>query len=388
MGTNMEIHTLLEAFQEFENKDKKEACPVLEQFLCHIAKTGQPVLPWSQFKTYFMFKLEKVMDGFCASAPQQRGQQNPNVDYVPYEQMKGRILKIVDDFHGIPFTIQRLCELLTDPKRNYTGIDKFLLGLEKNVMVVSCISSTSEKNRSPGVNRMNGVMSPSNYSDSRNVNGPPTQNLLNRPKISSCDSCSRNGFPDSPGNQKPVLNRDELKENFNSESSPVGGGIMSNSGLKKRQSEQGADDEKQQIKRLKFDENREGGLELKGTACKQSENLESSEGTSGQESKNVTPKDRSSIQEGFSQEKEISCETRLHTVESEDSADQQDQPASPVTSSSFEHHTVESSHTSDGKDLPCDFLVPSTSSSTDPSTEGDTDNSDSAKTAEEPVDKM
>ncbi|CAF95825.1 unnamed protein product, partial [Tetraodon nigroviridis] len=31
----------------------------------------------------------------------------------------------------IPFTIQRLCELLTDPKRNYTGIDKFLLGLEK-----------------------------------------------------------------------------------------------------------------------------------------------------------------------------------------------------------------------------------------------------------------
>ncbi|TWW56955.1 Serine/threonine-protein phosphatase 4 regulatory subunit 2 [Takifugu flavidus] len=326
---------------EFENKDKKEACPVLEQFLCHIAKTGQPVLPWSQFKTYFMFKLEKVMDGFCASAPQQRGQQNPNVDYVPYEQMKGRILKIVDDFHGIPFTIQRLCELLTDPKRNYTGIDKFLLGLEKNVMVVSCISSTSE-----------------------------------------------NGFPDSPGNQKPVLNRDELKENFNSESSPVGGGIMSNSGLKKRQSEQGADDEKQQIKRLKFDENREGGLELKGTACKQSENLESSEGTSGQESKNVTPKDRSSTQEGFSQEKEISCETRLHTVESEDSADQQDQPASPVTSSSFEHHTVESSHTSDGKDLPCDFLVPSTSSSTDPSTEGDTDNSDSAKTAEEPVDNM
>lgn len=90
--------------------------------------------------------------------------------------------------------------------------------------------------------------------------------------------------------------------------------------------------------------------------------------------------------EGFSQEKEISCETRLHPVESEDSAEQQDQPASPVTSSSFEHHTVES--TGDGKDLPCDFLVPSTSSSTDAPTEGDTDNSDSTKTAEEPVDKM
>lgn len=95
-----------------------------------------------------------------------------------------------------------------------------------------------------------------------------------------------------------------------------------------------------------------------------------------------------STQEGFSQEKEDSCETRLHAEESEDSAEQQDQPASPVTSSSSEHHTVESSHTGDGKDLPCDFLVPSTSSSTDTPTEGDTDNSDSTKTAEEPVDKM
>lgn len=100
------------------------------------------------------------------------------------------------------------------------------------------------------------------------------------------------------------------------------------------------------------------------------------------------PRVLGSTQEGFSQEKEDSCETRLHTEESEDSAEQQDQPASPVTSSSSEHHTVESSHTGDGKDLPCDFLVPSTSSSTDTPTEGDTDNSDSTKTAEEPVDKM
>lgn len=35
-------------------------------------------------------------------------------------------------FHSrIPFTIQRLCELLTEPKRNYTGTDKFLRGVEK-----------------------------------------------------------------------------------------------------------------------------------------------------------------------------------------------------------------------------------------------------------------
>lgn len=31
------------AFTDFEKKGKKETCPVLEQFLCHVAKTGQPM---------------------------------------------------------------------------------------------------------------------------------------------------------------------------------------------------------------------------------------------------------------------------------------------------------------------------------------------------------
>ena len=30
-----------------------------------------------------------------------------------------------------PFTIQRLCELLTDPKKHYKRTDKFLRGIEK-----------------------------------------------------------------------------------------------------------------------------------------------------------------------------------------------------------------------------------------------------------------
>lgn len=31
------------AFADFEKKGKKDTCPPLEQFLCHIAKTGQPM---------------------------------------------------------------------------------------------------------------------------------------------------------------------------------------------------------------------------------------------------------------------------------------------------------------------------------------------------------
>uniref|UniRef100_A0A8D2ANY0 Serine/threonine-protein phosphatase 4 regulatory subunit 2 n=1 Tax=Sciurus vulgaris TaxID=55149 RepID=A0A8D2ANY0_SCIVU len=97
--------------------------------------------------------------------------------------LKERILKIVTGFNGIPFTIQRLCELLTDPRRNYTGTDKFLRGVGKNVMVVSCVYPSSEKNNSNSLNRMNGVMFPGNspsYTDRSNINGPGTPRPLNR----------------------------------------------------------------------------------------------------------------------------------------------------------------------------------------------------------------
>lgn len=48
----------------------------------------------------------------------------------PLERISNPFL-ILFNISRIPFTIQRLCELLTDPKRNYTGTDKFLRGLEK-----------------------------------------------------------------------------------------------------------------------------------------------------------------------------------------------------------------------------------------------------------------
>uniref|UniRef100_A0A8C5VLQ6 Uncharacterized protein n=1 Tax=Microcebus murinus TaxID=30608 RepID=A0A8C5VLQ6_MICMU len=96
----MDVERLQEALKDFEKRGKKEVCPVLDQFL----------------------------------SPEPRGPPNPN----------------------------RLCELLTDPRRNYTGTDKFLRGVEKNVMVVSCVYPSSEKNNSNSLNRMNGVMFPGN----------------------------------------------------------------------------------------------------------------------------------------------------------------------------------------------------------------------------------
>lgn len=251
----MEIDSLQEALKDFDKKGKKEVSPPLDQFLCHVAKTGETMVQWSQFKSYFLFKLEKVMDDFRASAPEQRGPANPNVESIPFEDMKERILKIVNGYNGIPFTIQRLCELLTEPKRNYTGTDKFLRGVEKNVMVVSCVHPTSEKNGCSGVNRMNGVMLPGNTSafTERKVNGPGTPRPLNRPKLSLASSAATNGLPDSTGNRESTAEQGHDK--ITSEVSASGGTLGSSVKNKHHDDEEEEEDmeaEQHEVKRLKF----------------------------------------------------------------------------------------------------------------------------------------
>ncbi|XP_056129687.1 serine/threonine-protein phosphatase 4 regulatory subunit 2-B isoform X1 [Lampris incognitus] len=254
----MEIDSLHEALKEFDNKGKREESPLLEQFLCHIAKTGETLVQWSQFKNYFLFKLEKVMDDFRDSAPEQRGPANPNVESIPFEDMKERILKIVKGYNGIPFTIQRLCELLTEPKRNYTGTDKFLRGVEKNVMVVSCVHPTSEKNGCSGVNRVNGVMLPGNTSGftERKVNGPGTPRPLNRPKVSLARSLAANGLPDSTDNKDSITDQENDKEL--SEVSASGGALGSSMKNKHHdEEEEDMEAEQHEVKRLKFNDEEE-----------------------------------------------------------------------------------------------------------------------------------
>ncbi|XP_033485837.1 serine/threonine-protein phosphatase 4 regulatory subunit 2-A-like isoform X3 [Epinephelus lanceolatus] len=385
----MDIDALLEAFQDFEKKGKKETSPELEQFLCHVAKTGQPMISWSQFKTYFVFKLEKVMDDFHASSPEQRAPHNPNVDYVPFEEMKTRILKIVEGYNGIPFTIQRLCELLTDPKRNYSGTDKFLMGLEKNVMVVSCIYPTSD----------------------RNVNGPDTPKPLTRPKLSLSASLSTNGLPECTVSKEPEPTTEEVEEHHIGASSPSEGEVTPNSGIKNKhpeeEEEESSDADQHEVKRLKFDEKDEDETESEekeSSCCKGSESSpetpESSKESCGQEYKSGTSCDTPTISEDHepsstqtepSEREEDSSEREdVPSLEKDAAVDQPEQPAPSEKSTSFEQENGESnsssssSSSSDGEGPPSEKQVPSSSSSPDLSTEGNTDNSDSTKTETEP----
>uniref|UniRef100_A0A673UG53 Protein phosphatase 4 regulatory subunit 2 n=1 Tax=Suricata suricatta TaxID=37032 RepID=A0A673UG53_SURSU len=258
----MDVERLQEALKDFEKRGKKEVCPVLDQFLCHVAKTGETI---------------------------------------------------------IPFTIQRLCELLTDPRRNYTGTDKFLRGVEKNVMVVSCVYPSSEKNTSNSLNRMNGVMFPGNspsYTERSNINGPGTPRPLNRPKVSLSVPMTTNGLPESTDSKESNLQQNEDKNHSDSSTSESEGSSVSPI-KNKHPDEDSVEAEGHEVKRLRFD--------------KESEVRETASQTSSSEIPSVMVEEIEASSPSQDKDKESSC-TRQHCTEEDEEEDEEEEEESFMTS--------------------------------------------------------
>lgn len=118
----------------------------LEDYLTYVAKSGNALFSWSRIKPLFKKKLELVIQDFHDSCPTEDLPKQPNVDIFKFDQMKQRIFEQLESYSGIPFTVQRLCELLVQPKRHYKRTDKFMRGLEKIMLVVSTIDPNPSSN--------------------------------------------------------------------------------------------------------------------------------------------------------------------------------------------------------------------------------------------------
>ncbi|XP_074595432.1 uncharacterized protein LOC141850659 [Brevipalpus obovatus] len=111
----------------------------LERYLVCVAKTGDVMYPWSKIKPVIIKKFELVVDKFNTEFPYDNSPILPNVRPFNFQEMKSEIIERLESFYGAPFTIQRICELLTAPTKYYRWCDKFMRGLEKNIRVVSTI---------------------------------------------------------------------------------------------------------------------------------------------------------------------------------------------------------------------------------------------------------
>ncbi|XP_078045933.1 uncharacterized protein LOC144474677 [Augochlora pura] len=131
------LEEVLQALDEFQKMRPSEIPRELEDYLCWVAKTGDPVYQWSLIKTLFREKLTRVMTDFYESCPTLELAPCPNVEHFNYDTMKSNLLERLESFANAPFTVQRICELLTAPRKEYNRVDKFMRAIEKNILVVS-----------------------------------------------------------------------------------------------------------------------------------------------------------------------------------------------------------------------------------------------------------
>jgi len=171
--------------------EKNPVSPIpqsLEDYLDHISKTGNTVFPWPKIKPLFKIKLETTISEFNETLPCEPGvTKMPNVESFKYTEMKERMMEQLESYSGVPFTVQRLCELLTQPSRHYKRVDKFMRGLEKVMLVVTTIEPGTGANSSSPTNP---ATSSTTQQAERNGGTAPTSPLL----------------PASLGQLSPVLN--------------------------------------------------------------------------------------------------------------------------------------------------------------------------------------
>lgn len=157
---------ILHSLEEFSKLRPKDIPRELEDYLCFVAKTGDPVYQWSAVKSLFREKLINVITEFYESCPSVEIPPCRNVELFNYEGMKNFILEKLDTFVAAPFTVQRICELLTTPRKEYNRIDKYMRALEKNILVVS---TTEPGNRRQHHENADGIV---NGLESEHASGP------------------------------------------------------------------------------------------------------------------------------------------------------------------------------------------------------------------------
>lgn len=148
---------ILEVFSKMK---PKEIPRELEEYITYVARTGDPVFQWALVKVLIKEKLVAVLNDFKENNPSLEIPPYPNVDPFNYETLKSNLLTRLDSFSLPPFTIQRICELLSAPRKEYNRIDKYMRAVEKNVLVVSACDLSLKRGLDTDGNEsmMNGML--------------------------------------------------------------------------------------------------------------------------------------------------------------------------------------------------------------------------------------
>lgn len=112
-----------------------------------IAETGKFWHEWSFLKRLLSLQLMQVLGEYSEVQMVMRedGQQQNSLSAEAHSELFSQLNDALLRFEeGPPFTLQRLCEILLDPKGTYKKLSKLALALEKTLLVTSTITKCTD----------------------------------------------------------------------------------------------------------------------------------------------------------------------------------------------------------------------------------------------------
>uniref|UniRef100_A0A7S4DFW5 Serine/threonine-protein phosphatase 4 regulatory subunit 2 n=2 Tax=Lotharella globosa TaxID=91324 RepID=A0A7S4DFW5_9EUKA len=123
---------ILSAFVGNTDTKARRVTADLDEIIRDVAEIGASRYPWEHLKALLIQKLEEVIDAYRV-----KDSKTLEVDGEAFDTRYKRVLEFMTAFQSPPFTLQRMCELLHEPKRYYTNTEKFFLAFSKLVCGIS-----------------------------------------------------------------------------------------------------------------------------------------------------------------------------------------------------------------------------------------------------------
>eukprot|EP00442_Polarella_glacialis_P005100 CAMPEP_0115110236 /NCGR_PEP_ID=MMETSP0227-20121206/39255_1 /TAXON_ID=89957 /ORGANISM="Polarella glacialis, Strain CCMP 1383" /LENGTH=296 /DNA_ID=CAMNT_0002509235 /DNA_START=47 /DNA_END=937 /DNA_ORIENTATION=- len=108
----------------------------LEGIIRDVAQTGAAtVYPWDALRLLLASKVEHVLSDFWKDAPDVQLREGESFQHIAVEPLTRSLLEPRRE--GAPWTTQRLCELLAEPRSSYKSTRKYVYALQRAVLITT-----------------------------------------------------------------------------------------------------------------------------------------------------------------------------------------------------------------------------------------------------------
>lgn len=148
----------LEQFSSLPLSERATLDAPLRGVLAETALTGLQRYEWRLLAPLLHSLVDAVLADFGRQEAEVEGPPRPPpAGFESVDALAARLHALLDGHEAAPFTLQRLCEVLLEPRRQYARLDKVAVAIEKLLMVTSTRQPDAQLPPPPSLATLGGV---------------------------------------------------------------------------------------------------------------------------------------------------------------------------------------------------------------------------------------